>query len=217
MTDEQLNAQFVRIGDYLASVARNLDRVEAEQVLISANQARDQKQMEQGIARIGRLERLVKSLVVIGDRERKELRTKINALIDSHLRLEDKQEKIQESFDALLNSHILLEDHQRKAEEARLQSEKQLKQNITELKESQLQTQAVFRLSEESRRQFEQQMGQTVLELKESQRLTEESLRLTEESRRQFEQQVGTALAEMAQAIVKTNHRIDTIESNGHP
>jgi hypothetical protein len=74
-----------------------------------------------------------------------------------------------------------------------------------------------LRLTEESRRQFEQQMGQTVLELKESQRLTEESLRLTEESRRQFEQQVGTALAEMAQAIVKTNHRIDTIESNGHP
>jgi hypothetical protein len=228
MTNDEFNVRMALLADRLEDLG---ERFEAAEI----SQSRDRELMERGIVRIDRLERLVKLIVRLGDRERKELRERINALIDSHLRLEDGQAKIQESFNALLNSHIRLEDEQRKAEESRSKSERQVAQAIVAIKESQrlseesrrqfeqqvgqalIETKDSQRLSEESRRQFEQQVGQALIEMKDSQRLSEESFRKSEESRRQFEQQVGQALAEMALAITKTNHRIDTIENNGHP
>ena len=81
MTENPLDRRFALIADHLESLAASIQDVEDLQV-------QDRLRREQDSSRIDRLERLFKLMIRIGDRERKELRERINALIDAQMRSE---------------------------------------------------------------------------------------------------------------------------------
>ena len=81
MTENPLDRRFALIADHLESLAASLQDVEELQ-------EQDRRRREQDSSRIDRLERLFKLMIRIGDRERKELRERLNALIDAQMRSE---------------------------------------------------------------------------------------------------------------------------------
>ncbi len=95
MNDEDLNRKFDLVADQLATVTTNLQRVEEVQ-------ARDR-------TRLDRLERVVKMALRVGLRERRDTREKINALIDSQIRLEQAMLESRTQTNALIDSQIRLE------------------------------------------------------------------------------------------------------------
>jgi hypothetical protein len=74
MSEEEIKSLFRTVADHLESLAISIQNVEDLQ-------AADH-------SRLDRLERLFKLMIRIGDRERKELRERINALIDAQMRSE---------------------------------------------------------------------------------------------------------------------------------
>ncbi len=87
MNENPLDRRFAMIADHLESLATSIQDVEELQV--------------QDRGRMDRLERLFKLMIRIGDRERKELRERINALIDAQMRSEDKMESLREQMQEL--------------------------------------------------------------------------------------------------------------------
>ena len=90
MTDEQFAARFRTVADHLESLATSIQSVEELE-------AQDRLRLEQDSLRIDRLERLFKLMMRIGDRERKDLRERINALIDAQIHSEVKMGQLSEA------------------------------------------------------------------------------------------------------------------------
>jgi hypothetical protein len=87
MNDDPIDRRFAIIADHLESLAASIQNVEDLE-------AQDRLRLEQDSLRIDRLERLFKLMIRIGDRERKELRERINALIDAQMLSEDKMREL---------------------------------------------------------------------------------------------------------------------------
>jgi hypothetical protein len=128
MTDEQFNAMFRTVADHLESLAISIQNVEdlQEQDRLRQEQDRlrleqDRTRQEQESRRLDRLERLFKLMLRIGDRERKDLRFRLNALIDAHIRSEDKIERLSAKMEELSATQIesakALTDFQKKSDE----------------------------------------------------------------------------------------------------
>ncbi len=106
MPDDPIDRRFALIADHLESLAASIQNVEDLQ-------AQDRFRLEQDSLRIDRLERLFKLMIRIGDRERKELRERINALIDAQMRSEmlfaDFQKKSDERMTRLEESNVIFQ------------------------------------------------------------------------------------------------------------
>jgi hypothetical protein len=87
MADNPIDRRFAIIADHLESLAASIQNVEDLQ-------AQDRLRLEQDSLRMDRLERLFKLMIRLGDRERKELRERINALIDAQILSEDKMQEL---------------------------------------------------------------------------------------------------------------------------
>lgn len=101
MTDEQLNAYFRTIADHLESLATSIQSVEELREQDRARQEEHRLRQEVDRLRIDRLERLFKLMLRLGIRERKELRERINALIDAQMRSDAKMESLNEKMQEL--------------------------------------------------------------------------------------------------------------------
>lgn len=101
MSDEELKALFRTVADHLESLAISIQNVEDLQEQDRTRMEADRVRMEADHARLDRLERLFKLMVRIGDRERKDLRERINALIDAHIRSETKVERLSGQMELL--------------------------------------------------------------------------------------------------------------------
>jgi hypothetical protein len=87
MNDDPIDRRFAIIADHLESLVASIQNVEDLE-------AQDRLRLEQDSLRIDRLERLFKLMIRIGDRERKELRERIKALIDAQMLSEEKMREL---------------------------------------------------------------------------------------------------------------------------
>lgn len=129
MTDEQFNAYFRTVADHLESLATSLQTVEELQ-------EQDRLRQETDRLHIERLERLFKLMMRIGDRERKDLRERINALIDAHLRNEA---KIAQLAEAQAQFQQKSDERMTRLEEAQAQFQQKSDERMTRLEETQTQ------------------------------------------------------------------------------
>ena len=187
--ENPLDRRFALIADHLESLAASIQDVEDLQV-------QDRLRREQDSTRIDRLERLFKLMIRIGDRERKELRERINALIDAQMRSEavfaDFQQKSDERMTRMQEATA---DFQQKSDERMTQMQ-------------------------EATANFQQKSDERMTRLEEStvrfQQKSDERMTRLEESNVQFQTQVGDALARLADATAHAYRRLDALESNGN-
>ena len=101
MLDEELKTLFRTVADHLESLAISIQNVEDLQEQDRTRQEADRARQDADHARLDRLERLFKLMVRLGERERKELRERINALIDAQMRSEAKLENLSQTMQEL--------------------------------------------------------------------------------------------------------------------
>ncbi len=133
MTDEQMQSLFRTVADHLESLAISIQNVEDLQEQDRTRQEADRARQDADHARLDRLERLFKLMVRLGDRERKELRERINALIDAHLRSEAKVEKLREQMESLSQKMQELSEAQTRSAEANAQFQVQVGAALSKL------------------------------------------------------------------------------------
>ncbi len=82
---------------------RTMDFILEQQAQFTANMQKLEEADTRAARRIDRLERVVKLAIRAGGRERKDTRAKLNALIDSHVKLADAQTHTDRRLDALID------------------------------------------------------------------------------------------------------------------
>lgn len=82
---------------------RQMDFILEQQAQFAANMQKLEEADTRAARRIDRLERVVKLAMRAGLRERKDTRTKLDALIDSHVKLADAQTHTDRRLDALID------------------------------------------------------------------------------------------------------------------
>jgi hypothetical protein len=194
MSEDEIKSLFRTVADHLESLAISIQNVEEVQEQDRARQEADRLRMEADHARLDRLERLFKLMVRLGDRERKELRERINALIDAHIRGEAQVERLSLKMEEL--------------SEAQKQSMAAFAQFQAQIAETQAKADQRMTRMEEANARFQAQIAET--QAKADQRMTR-----MEEANARFQAQIGTALSKLAEATALAHQRLDAQESPG--
>ena len=109
MLDEELKTMFRTVADHMESLAISIQNVEDLQEQDRTRMEADRARMDADHSRLDRLERLFKLMARLGDRERKELRERINAMIDAQMRSEAKMEMLNEKMQELSVANTLFQ------------------------------------------------------------------------------------------------------------
>jgi chromosome segregation ATPase len=243
MTDEQFNAMFRTVADHLESLAISIQSVEELQAQDRARQEQDRVRQETDRLRIDRLERLFKLMIRIGDRERKDLRERINALIDAQMRNEAKwdalQENLEAKIDALVDAQIrsegkieTLNEKMQELSTAQKQSAEAFALFQAQMAETQKRADERMLRMEDANTQFQAQMAETQkradermlrmedantqfqAQMAEIEKRADERMLRMEDANTQFQAQVGQALSQLAAATALAHRRLDALESN---
>ena len=200
MNDEQVSALFRTVADHLESLAISLQNVEDLQEQDRTRQEADHARQQADHARLDRLERLFKLMIRIGDRERKDLRDRINALIDAQMRSEAVfvafQTQVAESQQKVDERMAQLADSQKKTDEG-----------MTRFEESTAHFQAQVAESQ-------QKVDERLVQLAASQQKADERVSRFEASTAQFQVQVAQMLRQLADATALAHRRLDVVEAN---
>ncbi len=91
---------------------RTMDFILQQQARFAANMQKLEEADTRAGQRIERLERVVKLAIRAGVRERKDTRAKLDALIDSHIKLADSHVKLTDAQAKLADAQVRLADSQ---------------------------------------------------------------------------------------------------------